>query len=112
MAGVNDISAARGNLLNLKENMIHLYLSHKRFNGENKATNLTNFYAELNYSLELLMNTKEVVDFINQLLQQRNFEDLDRQIRLYLHTYFNCEFTITLRISGPNFIDEKTVLSG
>ena len=38
--GVTDVSAARGNLFSLNRNMIQLYLSIKRFNGENKQQNI------------------------------------------------------------------------
>jgi hypothetical protein len=41
-----------------------MYLSIKRFNNENKDTNLSNFYNELKYSLNILMNFKDIVDFI------------------------------------------------
>ena len=43
LVGVTDISAARANIYSLTTDMIHLYLNIKRFNGENKAANLTNF---------------------------------------------------------------------
>ena len=43
LVGVTDISAARANIYSLTTDMIHLYLNIKRFNGENKATNLANF---------------------------------------------------------------------
>ena len=92
--------------------MIHLYLSNKRFNGENKATNLANFYTEIKYALDLIVNTKNAVDFIFQLLLKRNIEELEREIRLYLHTYFHCEFTMILSVSFPQSVDENTVLKG
>jgi hypothetical protein len=37
--GITDVSAARGNLFNLNRTMIQMYLSIKRFNGENKQLN-------------------------------------------------------------------------
>ena len=92
--------------------MIHLYLGSKRFNGENKAANLTNFYAEMNYALDLIITTKDIVDFIFQLLLKSNSEELDREIRLYLHTYFHCEFTMILSVNFPHSIDENTILKG
>ena len=92
--------------------MIQLYLSIKRFNGENKATNLTNYQNEFRYCLHLIINTKETVDFINSLLNKRTISELEREIRLYLHTYFNCEFTMILNISLPNSIDENTIITG
>ena len=112
LAGVNDVSAARANMLSLNRNMIQLYLSIKRFNGENKETNLQNFLNEFRYALHLIMNTKEIVNFIYSLLNKRNAADLNREIRLYLHTYFNCEFTMILGVTFPNSIGEKTMISG
>lgn len=38
--GITDVSAARGNLFNLNRTMIQMYLSIKRFNGENKQLNI------------------------------------------------------------------------
>ena len=104
LAGINDISAARGNLYALKDSMINLFLNNKRFNGENKTTNLANFHAELKYTVELVINTRGIFDLIFRLLQIRNPEDLDREIRLYFHTYFHCEFTMILTVSFPNTI--------
>ncbi len=92
--------------------MIHLYLSNKRFNGENKATNLANFYTELKYGLDLIVNTKNIVDYIYQLLLKKNMDELEREIRLYLHTYFHCEFTMILTVTFPNSVDENTILRG
>jgi|LauGreDrversion4_2_1035121.scaffolds.fasta_scaffold106266_2 transcriptional regulator with GAF, ATPase, and Fis domain len=112
LAGINDISAARGNLYALKDSMINLFLNNKRFNGENKTTNLANFHAELKYTVELVINTRGIFDLIFRLLQIRNPEDLDREIRLYFHTYFHCEFTMILTVSFPNTIDEKTMIKG
>ena len=39
-------------------------------------------------------------------------EELEREIRLYLHTYFHCEFTMILSVSFPYSVDENTVLKG
>jgi hypothetical protein len=38
--GITDVSAARGNIFTLNRNMIQMYLSIKRFNGENKQQNI------------------------------------------------------------------------
>ena len=92
--------------------MINMYLSVKRFNGENKQQNLTNFHTELKYSLNLLMNIKDIMDFIQELAHQRTIQAIDQDIRLYLHTYFNCEFTIILSIQNPFFIDSLTHIIG
>lgn len=89
-----------------------MYLSIKRFNNENKDTNLLNFYNELKYSLYILMNFKDIVDFIYQLLKLRSITDIDKDIRLYLHTYFNCEFTIVLNIPNPYSLDDSTKIYG
>jgi hypothetical protein len=59
-----------------------------------------------------MTNTKEIVDFIYSLLQKRTAEELDRDLRLYLHTYFHCEFTITMSVSYPNAVDDNTLLKG
>lgn len=58
LVGVSDISAARANLYSLNRDMIHLYLSIKRFNGEDKTSNISNFHQELKYALALIINTK------------------------------------------------------
>ena len=42
--GLNDVSATRANMLNLNRSMINMYLGVKRFNGENKQQNITNFH--------------------------------------------------------------------
>ena len=89
-----------------------MYLSIKRFNNENKDTNLVNFYNELKYSLYILMNFKDIVDFISQLLKLRSITDIDKDIRLYLHTYFNCEFTIVLNLPNPYSLDDNTKVVG
>jgi hypothetical protein len=89
-----------------------MYLSIKRFNNENKDTNLNNFYNELKYSLYILMNFKDIVDFIYQLLKLRSITDIDKDIRLYLHTYFGCEFTIVLTIPNPYSLDDNTKIFG
>ena len=112
IVGLNDVSASRANMLNLNRSMINMYLSVKRFNGENKLQNLTNFHTELKYCLNLLMNIKDIMDFIQELAHQRTIEAIDKDIRLYLHTYFNCEFTIILSLSNPFYIDSSTHIKG
>ncbi len=112
LAGVSDVSAARANLFSLNRNMISMYMNIKRFHGENKATNLLNCQNEFRYALNLIMNTKEIVNFIFSLLTKRTMIELDREIRLYLHTYFSCEFTMILNIHSPNYINDKTMTSG
>jgi hypothetical protein len=54
-----------------------MYLSVKRFNGENKQQNLTNFHTEMKYSLNLLMNIKDIMDFIQELAHQRTIQAID-----------------------------------
>ena len=111
-ASIQDVSAARCNMFSLNKNIIKMYLSIKRFNNENKDTNLVNFYNELKYSLYILMNFKDIVDFIYQLLKLRSVTDIDKDIRLYLHTYFNCDFTIVLNIPNPYSLDDNTKIFG
>jgi len=111
-ASIQDVSASRCNLFSLNKAIIKMYLSIKRFNNENKDTNLVNFYNELKYSLYILMNFKDIVDFIYQLLKLRSITDIDKDIRLYLHTYFNCEFTIVLNLPNPYSLDDNTKVVG
>lgn len=73
---------------------------------------MTNFYNELKYGLNILMNFKDIVDFIYQLLKLRSVTDIDKDIRLYLHTYFNCEMTIVLSIPNPYNLDDSTRIYG
>ena len=63
-ASIQDVSASRCNMFTLNKNLIKMYLSIKRFNNENKETNLLNFYNEMKYTLNILMNFKDIVDFI------------------------------------------------
>jgi hypothetical protein len=76
IVGLNDVSATRANMFNLNRSMINMYLGVKRFNGENKQQNLTNFHTELKYCLTLLMNIKEIMDFIQELAHQRTIMEI------------------------------------
>jgi hypothetical protein len=63
----------------------------KRFNQENQENTIRSFHNELKYSLSLVVAFKDLVDFIYGLLRLRSISDLDKDIRLSLHRYFNCE---------------------
>lgn len=58
------------------------------------------------------MNMKDILDFIQELLKHRTIAEIDQDIRLYLHTYFNFEFTIVLAMSNPYLIDETSRVKG
>jgi hypothetical protein len=92
--------------------MIQLYMSIKRFHGENKATNLLNYQNEFRYALHLITNTQDIVNFIYTLLNKRKADELEREIRLCLHTYFSCEFTMIMNIIFPHSISDSTLITG
>ncbi len=48
-----------------------------------------NLHSEFMYGLNILTNTKDIVDYLYQLLRHKSISDIDKDIRLYLHTYFN-----------------------
>ena len=112
LVGVGACSAERANLLDLLREQTEEYLSIKRFNQESKEQTLRNFYTELKYTLNLIVGFRDIVDFIYQLLKLRTIVEIDKDIRLHLHRYFECELTVTLHVSNPHWLEEGTRIQG
>jgi hypothetical protein len=109
---VHGISAEVGNIFLLSKDLFKVYLKHKRFNQESKDNTIRSFHNELKYALSLVVAFKDLVDFIYGLLRLRSIADLDKDIRLSLHRYFNCEQTMVLSITTPHSLEEHTRIQG
>lgn len=96
------ISGATGNLFTLKKQQLKSYLAH--FIGKQKGKAI---FEELKYCVNLIMNIKDSINFIETFAKIKMASDLEKDIRLYLHTYFDCEFTIMMKIKGKSRQDHN-----
>lgn len=53
---------------------------------------------EFKYCLNLMLSFKETVGFIEAFTNAKLQVDLEKDIRLNLHTYFDCEFTVMMKV--------------
>ena len=73
---------------------------------------MKNFYSELKYTLNLIVGFRDIVDFIYDLLKLRSITEIDKDIRLHLHRYFDCEMTMILHVLNPYNLEESSRIQG
>lgn len=88
------ISGAKGNLMTLRKQQVKSFMAH--FTG--KHVKVKPALDEFKYCLNLMLSMKETVAFIENFTNVKVQGDLEKEIRLNLHTYFDCEFTIMMKV--------------
>jgi hypothetical protein len=55
---------------------------------------------------------KDILDFDHQLLKHKSIFDIEHDLRLNLHKYFNYELTIVMDVQNPFSLNEDTLIKG
>jgi hypothetical protein len=78
----------------------------RKFNLESKDQTIINFYYELKYCLGLIIKYKDIGALDRAVLKAKTKFELDQEVKLKLHQYFEYETTVILHIATPTHIDE------
>ena len=79
---MEEVSAQKGNLLNLTKDKLKTYFNKKRYNMEDQAVTIKNFYSELKYALGLIVETRDIMNFINHLEELKTISEIEKDIRV------------------------------
>ena len=55
---------------------------------------------------------KDVKRFISDILKLRSINEIDKEIRLHLHNYFDCEMTMVLHVLNPYNLENNSFIEG
>ena len=91
--------ATKANLFSLKKQHLKSYLSHLIVSkSESKDLKIKSLFSELKYSVNLILSVKNTMDFIQEFFQVKSVSEIEKDLRLRLHQYFDCEFTVMMKI--------------
>lgn len=83
----------------MKKQHLKSYLSHLIVSkSESKDLKIKSLFSELKYSVNLILSVKNTMDFIQEFFQVKSVSEIEKDLRLRLHQYFDCEFTIMMKI--------------
>lgn len=80
--------------------MLKTYFNHKKFNNDDKVSTVLNYYNELVYSMNIMIELREILDFNIMLSTSKTVEDSLRHLRLSLHKYVDCQQTFVFTVKN------------